>query len=304
MLPSRAVFFAVSVWTLICPRLSVACSCQSKPSVCAQIESSAAVFIGRVNDVQPAFPRPWEVSHLAVKLTDAEEQLKEEAPPNLLAKAKQIYAELLPEPWRSRVGSVGSSGELESVLNEFDKHGIRMRLDVLEVFKGSLGQTVELRTDFASCSGWLLQGETYVVYAFRDEKGRLTTSICSSRTERLSDAGADLAYLFFQRRGGSASRRLEGFVTTSESDIENSRFHDRVSHPLANVTVQLTNRKISRYSQTGKDGRYLIDGLTPGEYDISVLEQEAFKNLLTSPHTIRVKETGCSIEPILIKRKR
>ena len=87
-----------------------------------------------------------------------------------------------------------------------------MRFKVKTAFRGE--ESDEVWTDSGDCGYNYQEGETYLVYADEDEEtDRVNTSVCY-RNRRLSDAGDDLAYLFFYRNGGDESARLEGFVTS------------------------------------------------------------------------------------------
>jgi hypothetical protein len=138
-------------------------------------------------------------------------------------------------------------------------------------------------------------GETYLVYAGNDEEtGKLETSICY-RTKRLSDAGADLAYLHFFREGGKMSSRLEGFVT-SERKQERPTRADGVESPAAGLVVGLAWNGGTRYTRSGADGRFVFDGLAGGTYQVSVYDATfpRVTKAMAGPEKVDVGEKGCA----------
>ena len=69
-------------------------------------------------------------------------------------------------------------------------------LRVERVWKGGEATTVSVFTasHSATCGYGFKEGRTYLVYAYKDAEGRLSTGICS-RTRRLKDAGEDIKVL-------------------------------------------------------------------------------------------------------------
>ncbi len=69
-------------------------------------------------------------------------------------------------------------------------------LRVERVWKGGDATTVSLfsASHSATCGYHFKKGRTYLVYAYKDAEGRLSTGICS-RTRRLKDAAQDIKVL-------------------------------------------------------------------------------------------------------------
>ena len=84
---------------------------------------------------------------------------------------------------------------------------VEVVLRVERVWKGVEGTTVNVFTasHSATCGYGFKEGRTYLVYAYKNAVGRLSTDICS-RTRRLKDAGEDLKELGAGRKiaGGAA----------------------------------------------------------------------------------------------------
>ena len=74
--------------------------------------------------------------------------------------------------------------------------GVAVTLRVHKVWKGDVGEQVEVHTagSSAACGYGFAIGETYLVYASRDEADPMRVSLCS-RTAPLADAKEDLDFL-------------------------------------------------------------------------------------------------------------
>jgi len=121
-----------------------------------------------------------------------------------LASLRQIYLKMfgdLPDDARRQLLSAKTHKELDAVFSSIAGQGTRTSFRVRTVFRRPKDDAEEAPMTSlvvwtgADCGIDFQQGEVYLVYADDDEEtGRLGTSICY-RTKRLSDAGADLAYL-------------------------------------------------------------------------------------------------------------
>ena len=82
--------------------------------------------------------------------------------------------------------------------------GVEITLQVKKVWKGKIGEQVEVRTasSSAACGYNFVKGETYLVYADRDEADPMRVSLCS-RTALVASAQDDLDFL------GKPSRELD-----------------------------------------------------------------------------------------------
>jgi hypothetical protein len=147
-------------------------------------------------------------------------------------------------------------------------------------------------------------GETYVVYAGEDEQtGELQTSKCS-RTKRLSDAGADVAYLHIFSTGGKMASRVEGFVTAAANQYPTNSSKGS-SLPVEGMWVCLTWSGGARYARSEADGRFAFDGLAAGRYELSVYD-ESFPDKVTKlagPQKVDVAQRGCAAPSLLVEQK-
>ena len=176
------------------------------------------MFIGTVEFVEPQFFDPWDLSlrqRISGHFSEEDlERMAEDKTPAGLAKLKEAYVQMLPEPYGGQLARASTRDQLETLFNSLIESGRRAHFKVKEVFRGPKGDSIEVWSDFSDCGFHFQTGETYLVYADRDnDKARFETSACSL-TKRLSDAGDDLAYLFFFQSGGAESARLNGIVTS------------------------------------------------------------------------------------------
>ena len=160
-------------------------------------------------------------------------------------------------------------------------------------------------TSFDDCGYDFQIGETYLVYASDDEFGDYFFTGSCTRTRRLSDAGEDLAYLFFYKDRPEESARLEGFASTERLDLDPSHDPETVKSPVAGVIVELRSDRLKRYAQSDSNGRFLFDGLPEGDYQVSAFASGYPLNaqLLTGPKPLHIKAKSCSAQLLLLPRQ-
>lgn len=274
--------------------------------MCEQFAQSDAVFVGRVESVEPDFDflgRSSITQRLKPQISDLEQRLNEyenDNSPDTLKKLRELYLQILPEKYRPRIVGATNRSELDAVFKDVMDNGKRVRFKVQVAYKGESGNTVDVWTDFSDCTAYLLKGETYLVYAQRGEKGRLETGACS-RDQRVTDAGEDLAYLHFISHGGAASGRVYGFVTGSEADPRLPRLWN-APNPVPDLILRVESDNTTRYAETDRHGEFAFDGLEAGEYTLSVLDKDfpEKQQLLSSPRTVAVPSRGCISENFYI----
>ncbi len=145
----------------------------------------------------------------------------------------------------------------------------RVRIQVIEPFRGIEDREVEFTVGPGNCNFNFRENESYLIYAWRDEKTRqIETDVCSGTT-RLSEATRQLSYIRGLRTGTSLSR-ISGFVTTDPLDMD---FQFRASEPVVGVPVVVRSGDRSWRTVTDKEGKYELTGVAPGAYQVAV---EAF----------------------------
>jgi hypothetical protein len=265
------------------------------------------VFIGTVDSVEPkAFP--WDMS-LGIRSPERPEleRLAKDKSPQGVVKLKEAYLRSfpdLPEPYGGQLRRATTSDELDALVQSLFFDGRRVRFRVKQVFRGPKDDVIEVWSGFTECNYYFQTGETYLVYAAQEQDKRLAIGV-GSRTTRLSDARDDLAYLFFYANGGAESLRLYGFVTSSEQDLRWTRLWDSALHPMHDVVVELKSGHGLRYTSPNREGRFVFDGLAPGEYSISVfaLGYPGQVALLQGPKKVDVGAGSCAKEVIVVRPK-
>ncbi len=210
---------------------------------------------------------------------------------------------MVPAPYKSRVAAATSLKAIEAILTTMTANGKRFRFRVDEMFKGPKGVAVDVWTEFSDCAASFGVGETYLVYAYRDDNGRIAASSCS-RAARLTDAGEDLAYLQFLKFGGANTARVYGWVTTDRSDLKEPRLWYDVSKPGKDLVVRLDFNGNSWLAGTDDKGRFAFDRLRAGEYSVSVFGEDYFETPRPRPlvpaRRVTVSGGGCSSEVIYV----
>jgi hypothetical protein len=285
---------ALSVLLLSIPTPLPACECLLTLSACHEVAVADRVFIGTVESVEPRFLNRWNPSKSSS-----------------LPLSQQLASMDLPEYYKRRLAAAKTSDDIARLFYSIVAQGRRVRFKVKTTFHGEQEkqdsdeeESLEVWTDSGDCGYDFQVGETYLVYADEDEEtDRINTSVCY-RNRRLSDAGDDLAYLFFYRNGGDESARMEGFVTSDEfyqRDLDNAHDPEKVKLPASGVILELNSGQDRRYTQSDRDGRFVFDGLAGGEYSVSVFDAgypEQVK-LLAGPARVEVEKKGCASQILL-----
>ena len=276
---------------LAIPTARPACQCLLTLSACNEVALADRVFIGTVESVEPSFLNRWNPSKSSS-----------------LTLSQQLAGMDLPDYYKRRLAAAKTSDDIARLFYSIIAQGRRVRFKVKTTFRGDEDDLAELWTDSGDCGYDFQVGETYLVYADEDEEsGRINTSVCY-RNRRLSDAGDDLTYLYFYRNGGDESSRLEGFVTADEfyqRDLDKAHDPEEVKLPAPGVVLELNSGHDRRYTQSGRDGRFVFDGLAEGEYSVSVFDAgypEPVK-LLAGPARVQVEKKGCASEMLLVPKR-
>lgn len=289
---------------VLLPDAAMACKCATDGSVCTSIESDT-VFIGTVESIEPAM-NPWDpaVASRLEKLIP--ESLLADKTTAGIARLKRIYLQALPNlptRFKRELESVTTAAEFDAFWDRVTEEGMRARFRIVETFRGSVRGIADVWTEFTSCGIPFQKGETYLVYASASKKkgGRLETSVCA-RTARVTDAGEDLTYLYFYRKGGSASSRLYGFVTTSEESSRAARA-ESVVQPAPGRIVKVASSQTSRFDTTDAKGRFVLDGLEEGSYRVSVYDSLGDELPVTAPVTVQVAANSCTNRVLVVPQR-
>lgn len=297
------------------PALHAACTCRMSLNACNEAASVNTVFIGTVESIEPQFLNRWNLDQRAELLRLNEEYSRFRRAPSdaALAKLKESYLRIFPNlaaDRRRKLDAAKTARDLAGLFYGLLGDGKQIRFRVRTAFKPEdkeEPETIEVWTAFGECGYDFQTGETYLVYADEDEETQvLATGVCT-RTRRLSDAGDDLAYLFFLKEDEEKSARLEGFTTSNElyqQDLDRLRDAEAVKAPVVGVIVALEGPAGRRYSKTPESGRYLFDGLAAGSYTLSVFTADYPREVkaLTAPRPVKVEAGSCTQQIVLIPK--
>ena len=281
---------ALLVSLLSIPTALPACQCLLTLSACHEVAMADRVFIGTVESVEPSFLNRWNRSKSSS-----------------LPLSQQLAGMDLPEYYKRQLAAAKTDDDMARLFYAVVAQGRRVRFKVRTTFRGEKEESEEVWTDSGDCGYDFQVGETYLVYADEDEEsGHINTSVCY-RNRRLSDAGDDLAYLFFYRNGGDESARLEGFVTSDgfyQRDLDKAHDPEKVKLPAPGVVLELKSGQARRYTQSDRDGRFVFDGLAGGEYSVSVFDAgyPELVKLLAGPARVQVEKKGCASEMLLVPK--
>jgi len=293
-----------------------ACECEASFATCKEVKVSYLVFIGTVESIEPISLNRWYGANQSAlqSLNDAFIKAQEHPSAESLRQVKDTYLAMFPgmdEREKKQVQSADTIQQMTSMFYSSLDRGMRVHLKVRSLFKqgdddDDAGYKAKKNANFldvfttsGDCGYDFQIGETYLVYA-NDEEGAdyFFTSICM-RTKRLSEAGEDLAYLYFYKNQPEASSRLEGFATSDrKSQLAIDPLHEpaAIGSPIAGVILQLKSDKLTRYAESDTGGRFLFDGLPEANYELSVFAKGYPKTnqLLAGPRRLHVKEKSCA----------
>jgi hypothetical protein len=299
-----------------------ACKCQLTLSACNEVAATDVVFIGTVQSIEPNFLDAWnanQTSSLAL-LNKEYERVQGDRSAASFAQLREAYLKVfpdLPEEHKKRLAAASSPDQLAELFYWILDHGKRVRLHVKTVFRGELAaddddddatdadKTVEIWTPFGDCGFSFQVGETYLVYADDDEESDVMSTGSCTRTRRLSDAGDDLAYLYFYKNSGDAASRLEGFVTADllylrEHDL--AHYTDRIGAPVAGAVVELKGgAALRRIAISDAQGRFVFDALPAGQYGVNAFAAgyPAQTRLLAGPKAVGIDKRACASQVLV-----
>jgi len=285
----EAMWRLLSAFVLLIPTALPACQCLLTLSACHEVALADRVFIGTVESVEPSFLNRWNRSKSSS-----------------LPLRQQLAGMDLPDYYKGRLAAAKTDDDMARLFDAVVAQGRRVRFKAKTTFRGE--ETDEVWTDSGDCGYDFQVGETYLVYADEDEEsGRIDTSVCY-RNRRVSDAGDDLTYLYFFQNGADESARFEGFVTADElyqRDLDKAHDPEKVKLPAPGVILELNSSHAPRYTESGRDGRFVFDGLAGGEYSVSVFDAgyPELVKLLAGPASVQVEKKGCASQMLLVPKR-
>jgi hypothetical protein len=165
------------------------------------------------------------------------------------------------------------------------------------------GKLFSVWTPSFDCGVEFQTGETYLVYASMDEDADMVETDTCMGTRRLSDAGADLPYLSFLQIDPKESGHLDGFVTSDSAVKANPPESDIIPSPVGGTLIELKSDEVTRYATSGKDGRFVFDGLADDRYKLTgyTTEYPDPQQLVAGPDELKIKPKACARSVLLFR---
>lgn len=284
-------FFAV--W-----RSFAGCPCIAAYSPCNAVKKSDLVFAGAVESIEPRFLNRWTALP-----TSSPSTLDKKSPEQL----KEAYLRLipdLPEDGKRTIEAAKTKDEVMLAVFHVLNRGVEVHFKVHTIFRddddhpSESQKSVVVWTNSGECGVDFRPGETYLVYAASDEQSdRLETSSCT-RTRRLTEAGDDLAYLFFLKNLKREAARLEGFVTSDRRELDQDPFHytGRIGSPVASAVLEVASARGVRYAESDSNGRFVLDGLAEGDYSVNAFAPgyPISVRQLAGPAKVHINRNDCA----------
>ena len=300
---------------LLLPFAAQACTCQTALPACKEVAAADLVFAGTVVSIQPSFLDSWNAGQrTALDLLNQESARAQARPsPAAFARLRDAYFRVfpdLPEEHKKRLAAATSPEDLSTLFYWILDHGKRVRLRVKTVYRGELDDDddapetmAEVWTAFGDCGVSFQTGETYLVYAADDEEtGILTTSSCT-HTRRISDAGDDLAYLYFYTNFADSAGRVDGFVTSDPfylRTLDPNQYTGRIGSPVPAV-VELKANGTARYTEPDSNGHFVFDGLPAGAFTLNAWAPgyPAQAVRLAGPTDVKLEDLACTTKVLV-----
>ncbi len=166
-------------------------------------------------------------------------------------------------------------------------------LAVNESFRGIEERSVELETGMGGgdCGFAFENGQSYLIYAYRNkETGKLGTGICT-RTQLLSKASEDLEYfrgLKDAKAGGTVYGKVTKYLVRKSDD------EYKPNPPLANIRLTFLGNGNSYEALTDEKGEYRLSNIAAGEYKMRVKVPEGMWGF-EKEETIKIPDKGCAV---------
>ena len=189
---------------------------------------------------------------------------------------------------RSRCKAAETVQQMASLFYSSLDRGMRVHLKVKTLLQAGRRRRCREKAQERSAISWMSgprraivatisrSAKRILVYANNEEGADyFFTSICM-RTKRLSDAGDDLAYLYYYKNQPEASSRLEGFATSDrKSQLTMDATHEpaAIGAPVGGVILQVKSDRLTRYAESDNSGRFLFDGLPEANYEYRFCER-------------------------------
>jgi hypothetical protein len=200
-------------------------------------------------------------------------------------------------------------GDLTSPDLDQDPPFMQVSFEVSRTYRGAQRENIQIRTGLGGgdCGFPFEIGKQYLVYAFADESGQLSTGICSG-TALLQESHANLSYLRgeqiapgeVERNTPTATGKLCGQVVRTGLDFTDSRI---LLFRVGNISPMPSDE-----GEPEQDGSFCLTRVIPGTYHLLFLNGDEgsptsfvfFAGVAKSSEATAVDVTSGDTDPKLI----
>lgn len=169
----------------------------------------------------------------------------------------------------------------------------RFKFSVEENFSGTPTKEAEVETGLGAddCGYPFVNGASYLVYAYRDEKDdRLYTSSCT-RTRRVANAGEDLQYL----RGLASAPRTVTISGKVQRHLSYAGNYAQDYVPMEGVLLSVEGADQTKDVRTDASGSFKVTGLKPGSIKLKLHLPDELTSY-RSERVMKFESGGCASE--------
>ena len=150
--------------------------------------------------------------------------------------------------------------------------GYSMRFLVEISIKGKLSGEISIHTGTGGgdCGTPLAPGGSFIIFAYKDENGILSTGMCNGNRELTSTPEEEKEIKEYQSLAGSGLVAIFGHAAFVQPHWKGDDVEDESKpRPVGGLTIHATGKDVTQTTTTSADGSYAFEGLPDGKYTIS-----------------------------------
>jgi len=158
--------------------------------------------------------------------------------------------------------------------------------DVTKSYRGTSDQQAVIHTAVqgSACGVPFEKGHTYLVYAYTNDNGSISTGRCT-RTHEVTDPAEDADLQWIEALPKSPpTASIFGHISSLRPNEKGGL--DSTDLPEIRVSIEGPDSKIV---SSGEDGNFRADGLTPGKYVVSATAPRGYAPFFSSSPTLQAR---------------
>ena len=203
--------------------------------------------------------------------------------------------------WTLKEAQIGDV--IPTLATDLDRDGpvILVSLEVLHSYRGDQRKIMRLSTGLGGgdCGFDFEVGKQYLVYAFKDKAGELSTNICT-RTTRLEKSRENLAYLRGERVAPAANKEASTATTKLCGRVVPTDADGSIDSQVLLVRVGSKSPVPSSEAGPDSEGSFCVTDVDPGKYHLLFVNriEEALTSFVYFPGVTDLSEaTAIDISP-------